>query len=361
VGTVTLQLTNNSVSNLDAEGSKIRRDLVVQLFYPAEQGSSGTVARYMDRAVAPRIAPQLALVRTQAVVNAVLARSAAPFPVVIYSHSWNGSRQENTHLLEELASHGYVVASYDNPYSTPRTAFPDGKMVRGNQYDRFIDFSSEPNFRETLQILRDHLVVGASDDRFLLDTLAGYNSDNSSRFYKRLDTANAGALGFSFGGTIAAEACRLDSRFRACVNLDGYTFGVGTDGIRIEQPLLVVWDSPNVSATASVPEAAGPATIESKFNDNDHRRVISTVTSGKGAFFEILGTDHRNFSESPLYSRLRRYGGGGIIDPRRAVTLVSVLTLQFFDQHLRGISAPLLETPSPDYSEVRSKIPKKMP
>jgi dienelactone hydrolase len=358
VGTLTLELTNNSRLGSNSQVSRNDQGLAVQLFYPAERGSGGSYARYMDHVVAPRFAPQLALVRTQAVVSAAIARSASPFPVIIYAHSWNGNRQENRHLLEELASHGYVVASYDDPYSTPLTAFPDGKIVVGNRYDRFLDFSSDQTFRETRQILHDHLMVGANDVRFILDTLTSYNIDSNSRFYKRLDTTNAGALGFSFGGTIAVEACRLDPRFKAGVNLDGYSFGINSEPSRIQQPLMVVWDSPNVSGAVPPPNSSGTATIESKFDENDYRNVISTVTSREGAFLEIRGADHRNFSESPLYSRVRRYGGGGVIDPRRAIKLVSVLTVSFFDKHLRGMYAPSWETPSSDYPEVRSKISK---
>ena len=85
-----------------------KRELVVQVWYPAET-SSDPVARYKRWQETLPGTFYEALIATHSRMNAPIARKGKPFPVVLYGHRWNGERTQNTELAEDLASHGYVV------------------------------------------------------------------------------------------------------------------------------------------------------------------------------------------------------------------------------------------------------------
>eukprot|EP00976_Prorocentrum_cordatum_P114182 1195814-Prorocentrum_minimum.AAC.8 len=60
-------------------------------------------------------------------------------PLVIFAHSLGGLRIQNTALLEELASRGYVCVAADFPYDASLVVFPDGQQAP------FIYFGEESN------------------------------------------------------------------------------------------------------------------------------------------------------------------------------------------------------------------------
>ncbi len=61
-----------------------------------------------------------------AIDRAPIASSPTPFPVTTFSHGLGGSGFEYTLLIEDLVSHGYVVASIEHTYMAKAIWFPDG-------------------------------------------------------------------------------------------------------------------------------------------------------------------------------------------------------------------------------------------
>ena len=59
-----------------------------------------------------------------------------------------------------------------------------------------------------------------------------------------------------------------------------------------------------------------------------------------------------NFSDMPLYCRLRRFTNAGPIAPERAMRIVNDYALAFFDKYLKGAPEPLLDQPLSRYPEV---------
>ena len=346
VGTETVQFEVSPPKKSNSTATPGRRELVVQMFYPAEPSAQEQHSTYTLAGLATRFKPQLARVRTRAIVGANINQSDQHYPVIIYSHSWNGSRLEDLFVVQELASHGYVVACIDDPYDTPINILADGKVFR-HPGDHWLDFSSPQTLQETLQRLKHNLAVRVDDVSFVLNQLIRLNTnDVSSRFYGRLDLDRVGIIGFSFGGTTAAQACRLDQRFKAGVDLDGYSFVVA-DANSIRQPFLIMAESiaPDEYATAHNSEQRA----EANFDMIEYRQIMQSF----GGYLLILkGTQHVNFSDFPLYSRLRFYTGAGPIDPHRAMSAINAYVLSFFEKNLRGEPAPLLEGPSSDFPEV---------
>jgi hypothetical protein len=65
-----------------------------------------------------------------------------------------------------------------------------------------------------------------------------------------------------------------------------------------------------------------------------------------GDYLTLAGSLHANFSDRPLLLPLRKWSGGGRIDPVRAQAIVRGVAAAFFDRWLRGEGSGVL--PSPD-------------
>ncbi|UWQ20336.1 alpha/beta fold hydrolase [Jannaschia sp. W003] len=124
VGVQTMEFTDpgriDVVNATEAEAPTYDRTLVAEVWYPAAEGTEagGTYTALLRDGV------------TEVSLEGIAARDAAPaegsYPLVLISHGYPGNRFLLSHLGENLASKGYVVASLDHPDSTydDQTAFP---------------------------------------------------------------------------------------------------------------------------------------------------------------------------------------------------------------------------------------------
>lgn len=110
------------------------REVSIQVWYSAELTGDEDPIRYMRKEAGRALAKFLdlpsplfdhfALVRTHAYLNAGVAQTQTPFPVITYSPS--GLMSSHMALFEELASHGYVVLCIGHPYWNPFVYGADG-------------------------------------------------------------------------------------------------------------------------------------------------------------------------------------------------------------------------------------------
>jgi predicted dienelactone hydrolase len=171
------------------------RELMVQIWYPAKENRSSTRAPWMQDADAKASAlarllfhvPEFTLGHlnysiTNAIPSAPVADGESSYPLLIFLHGFLGIRQMNTYQVEELVSHGYIVAGIDQPYAAAAVVFPDGRQVEG--WDRadlapLVNQSIIPV--ETVPILngqafKDGIVPYLAQDAiFTLDQLAVLN------------------------------------------------------------------------------------------------------------------------------------------------------------------------------------------
>jgi len=138
------------------------------------------------------------------------ARSAQQSPVLIFSPGGGMVREVYATQLEDLASHGYVVAAISHPYDAIVTVFPDGRQIAYSEkrWPMTPSVEGEANLNQ----LKWH----ASDIRFVLDELTRENLGSSSTlpFAGHLDLSHVGAFCHSFGGIAAAHACQLRPAFQ---------------------------------------------------------------------------------------------------------------------------------------------------
>jgi len=142
----------------------------------------------------------------------------------------NSSSAAYTTQIENLVSHGYVVASLE-----PR---PDPVVVSFAN-TQILPFAADPRKAHDRQRAAPgtfwwdgaidnalaHEKSLAADLSFVLDALGVVNRESTqdAPFSQRLDLSKVGAFGHSDGGTAAAFACQLDRRISACLSEDGWT------------------------------------------------------------------------------------------------------------------------------------------
>ncbi len=336
------------------------RELMVDIWYPAEPSNAGP-AVYLDAAAYEKAtgadgfqaffreasASVKLGVQTHAFASAPYARSAKQSPLLIFSPGGGMVREVYAGQLEDLASHGYVVAAISHPYDAIVTIFPDGRQIAFSEqrWPKPPSLEGEANLNQ--------LEWHANDIRFVLDELTRATLAGSSAlpFAGQLDLTRVGAFGHSFGGIAAAHACQLDRRFKACLNEDGVVakrplFLDGRGWAMDQAFMLIVHDPPTPHLTdEQVAQMKMPRQrIEALVKKLDADQEAALRNTGKGSYCVRLRSEkisHMDFSDLPLL------GAHDNADrDKRAAILATVrsYTLAFFDEYLRGIkTGPLLE------------------
>ncbi|MDQ0464728.1 putative dienelactone hydrolase [Caulobacter ginsengisoli] len=346
VGTVSYHWVDADRAEIFTADPADRRELMVQVWYPAAPTTDPRRAPYVPdtRALAPMarllrlpafMMSHLGLIRTNAVPDAPAA--AGRFPVLVFAHGRAGYAQHNSVQAEMLASHGYVVIAMAQPYAATGVVFPDGRRAafdRRMMDRRFID--------QVIPFL-------AGDASFVLDELARLDrADPGGRLTGRLDLSRAGMFGLSLGGAVTAQACRDDRRFKACLPMDVFMpAAVVRSGLK--QPTM--W----LSRDAALMRREGWAEVDVLETQSTMRAVFDRLP-GEGWIVRAPGFYHQDFSDMPMFLRppLGRWLGlDGPVEPRRARAIVNAYSLAFFDHTLKGRPEPLLDGPSSAWSDVR--------
>jgi predicted dienelactone hydrolase len=175
VGVRTLEMVNPDQIDILAidpaadkpdEMPRYDRPLTVEMYYPAAEGAQGETAfkAYL------RDGTTEVTLQGQAMRD-VDPASGETFPLVLISHGYPGNRYLMSHLAENLASKGYVVASIDHTDSTYRTQAAFGST----------------------------LVNRSLDQLFVLEQMAQKAAEGGD-FAGLYDAENTGLIGYSMGG-----------------------------------------------------------------------------------------------------------------------------------------------------------------
>ena len=353
IGTVTYHWVDANRPEVFSPDPHDRRELMVQVWYPAHHVPGAERAPYLPQAdsVGPALARFLGMedtafgplqdITTHAVVSAPVADEEPAYPVLIMLVGIKGSfRQLHTFQVEELVSHGYVVVALDQPYVEAVVVFPDGREA---SYDERWD----PPRRTFLYA---HIPYVAGDVTFVLDQLAALGADDAGTLSGRLDLDHVGLIGHSFGGVLGSEACRVDLRLRAALLEDAFMPTSVVDAGLTQPVMFITRDAESMRLERQVaggwPESDIHETI-------DTMRAVYEDLPGEGYFIEVPGMFHLDMTDAPLFSSFAPWPGfSGPIGGDRAHQIVNAYSLAFFDRSLRGRSAPLLEGPSPRFPEV---------
>ena len=341
-----------------------KRQVAAQIWFPAQPKESEVPQTMISSSVATAIStflsmPQLSsmsLVRSNSSGSALPDRKEAPYPVLVYNHGYSGFSGVYQSVFEDLASHGYVVASIGHAYESALFVLPDGSARAfdsdGEAYaarleeaggtdsenakDRILRATTlaarEDAFRELHRVSPLHQAstrLWTADTRFVLDKLEVLNRPGGW-FEGCLDLDGVGVFGHSLGGAVAGQLAISESRVKAGINLDGFQFGD-----LLEHPLEV----PFMFMSAQRPWAG------ETMCSND----IYYYDSKAPAYMILFrGFEHASFTDLPLFGgNLNTDNTGG----HRIIALQRVYIRAFFDLHLKGVSTNLLANGANVHSE----------
>ena len=306
------------------------RELTVWVWYPAIGAGGHGPAEYepapLRNALLRHMGPPLRLlthdlarVHAHATRDANVSNAKATYPVVLFKPGIGALTLDYTSLAEDLASHGYIVAASDSPYSTAVVVYQDGRMVSRNRAGHPPDEGApEPSQQTMNNVLR----VWVDDEHFIVAQLERLNA---GVFSGRLNLASVGAFGHSFGGAAALQFCVEDARCKAAIDVDGIPFGDVVRGANLSKPLLfILSDHSNEPAAETGPVHANIDAIRQQLPNRDNYLVLA-------------GSRHFNFSDMALTKNTRIakvVGLLGPIDERQALATTSQWIRSFFDRYL---------------------------
>ena len=364
VGRVTQHWKDPSRGDVLAADAATRRELVVDVWYPAERQADGRLADYLpDFRALQRVVGEKGLREHFRSAYAAVGRGpathtfeGAPFarrlnhgPLLIFSHGFGMLSRAYTAQLEDLASHGYVVAAIAHTYETLATVFPDGRVAA---------FADEPwkanSGTEETSIAYGNLRQRewAADMRFVLAMMSREAGawGSAPPFAGRLDLARVGVFGHSAGGAAAAAACRDDARFRACLNQDGLARNQPYDrgsGAGLTQPFLLFM-RPRPAGLPPDEELARMGltreTAAALIRQLDAEQDATMEKTGRGSYrvsLSMPGVSHDSFSDLAMFGAESHPAKRQ--EAVRNLQTIRAYTRAFFDESLRGARQTVLD------------------
>ncbi len=351
VGTTSIDLVDRSRLELCDPTTKSPRELVVQVWYPAISNYGDKAPYLPDRRLIPSgVFSHLGLVKTHAVRDVAIAPPTSPYPILLYTPSWSGYRTDNTFQTQELASHGFVVIGLEHPCSVPMAVYPSGRVIHSNLSADYT--SSDAALATLLRVGAEQLILRTQDIQFVLDRLPQLNQHEL--FDGAFDLDKIGIFGHSFGGAAAAQACAIDRRLKAGMNMDGLLFGSAAQH-GASQPFFFMQSDYSRPTTAELNSTDGAFRRSKQTDEWGYQQRDRWFRDWGGENLTLLGSEHMNFSDLPLRSRFDN--SGGKISPDRAMKIINAYTVAFFDRELKGQQSPLFSDAVTKTDRLRSGSP----
>jgi predicted dienelactone hydrolase len=344
IGTMTYHLVDENRPEIFGESPGADREMMLQVWYPAEPGTSDAAAPWFDQLdVAASVISErlglpsfflghLNLVNTHSLTGALPNSDADVYPLLLFSHGFNGLRMQNTAQFEELVSHGYIIASVDHTYDSVITIMPDGGVIlhHGN--------TVMPEEVSTIQSGRQLVSVRVQDLATVLTFLEDQNRNADSLLYGKIDLDKLGVMGHSTGGSTAIEFCAQSTRCQAVLALDSWVepLSEATIGQPLSQPSMFINSN---EWLGNENHSIGKTFID--LQDQDNYQVT----------IEEMG--HNNFSDIPLLTPMAaQIGLGGPINGARGIQIVNDYSLAFFNRYLLDSDRLILDKIADRYWEV---------
>ncbi len=380
VGVRDFLLVDDSRLGLLADAPDEPRKLLVRVWYPAKPAPGAQSRPYFTHAEAGATASGLGnlmgapfLLRylkhagTNAVEGAPPAAADVPRPVIVYSHGYTSFAGQNTALMENLASHGYLVFSVHHSYDSSPPVFPDGTVLAedpallealrgdasgGVSPEMLEAFTGETHgdrwagqlaMREAAIAAGQRLTtvsapIWLADRVFVLDALAaGRVPEVVAEIVAQGGYGHTGQMGMSFGGSTAGSFCMVDSRCAAAVNLDGGDYHYTAFNRNMPVPFMMMYsdyqrlgrmltDQPDIQVHA--------------FNDHSYERLELAGLRTDIHRFAVRDVMHLGYSDLGYFMRNPvRAHILGPIDGERMLRIQNDFVRGFFDRYLREHNA----------------------
>ncbi|MFH1314249.1 MAG: hypothetical protein ABIJ00_13620 [Candidatus Eisenbacteria bacterium] len=364
VGTDHMVFVDETRPELFTDDPADHREITVRVWYPGDAAKEASTAPYYENAevIVGRFGYPSTLLglTTHSNIEIPVSRDEDKYPVILFNHGWGEHAAQNTVLMEELASHGYIVFSLAHHYEAKFWAYPDGKLglldPGSPRFQKIFGEQSKPGmmdlfqatfttrgaaaqeslFRQTVEFLPTFLGesprLWADDIRFVIDQLDLLNRSDEL-FKGKLDLGRLGVMGMSMGGIATGQACLIEPRIKAGMNIDGGLLGDLADTV-VTQPMFYMGSKRFVG----------------------YDEVFAGHASGDAYTLIIADADHYDFTDFTLLHR--EHPMIGTVDGRRMLDITNAYTLAFFDLYLRGRESDLIRGETRPYDEVDFRVHK---
>lgn len=357
VGRTTFRWVDSARHEILSADPAARRELVVYLWYPSRT-RRGEPAPYLPdfdalrAAVGDSALGRLAGaggLRVHARDHAPLAGGRERHPLLLFSPGFGETALAYSTVLEDLASHGYVVAAIEHPFDALGADLSDGRIVPFAARAWAAATAAGPD--STIGYLKARVAVWAADSRFVLDALArtARLPGDTQLLAPHLDLARVGAFGHSLGGMATVRLCQLDARIRACVNEDSDYRGVPLfdfgDGAPLLQPLMFIASDHSLILAKHTPPPDAKLRRQQAAQDS----ALNAVAGGSYRVgVETPGFTHRSFMDLPLLGA----GGDSAATVLLNLRIVRTYIRAFFDRCLLGLRTTALDAARPLAADV---------
>jgi len=362
VGTTVYHWVDEQRRETYSENPADRRELMVQMWYPAAEGGGEERSPYLRNAskMTAGISSQmmdlpaftlshLGLIQTHSLLEAKLSDLESRYPVLIFSHGMIGYRNQNMFQVEELASHGYIVIGIDYAYEAAASVYPDGRVAL-SKISRTLTSNAQYD---------KHIPLWTSDATFVLDQVEELNrNDSTGRFTGKIDLERIGMLGHSFGGAVTVQMLMKDARVKAAISMDGGFYGSPISETGFGKPFFMMYAEETYNKVMTsyddVVKQLGEVSREAfEAPRKEYIKNSGRALAGGGLSILIPGSTHSSYTDLALFSPLLGLGGA---DPRRDHRIVNEFSVAFFDRYLKGKDDSSLKALAAKYPEVNFKV-----
>ena len=343
VGITYLSFIDDNRKELFDNNQESNREITVKVWYPSDNESnpepyfldaeSEFAMKYLQF---PEIFKNL---RTNSSRDVPISSKENKYPILIFSHGFGEHYSQNTILMEELASHGYILFSISHHYECKFSSFPDGRLIyldmNSQRFQKIMQEQQNPKAMELLQkmynasndeermqvlletsnalptILTESPKYWAEDISFFMDQLESMNNENKI-LKDKLNLDRIGVFGMSLGGIATSEICLNDNRIKAGINIDGGLYGT----------LLNVKHQTHFMF------------LNSKRFLGYGKLFIGEATVDCYSL-SVKDSDHYNFSDYSVYPVPSISFLLGTIDGEKTIEIMNVIVLAFFDKYLK--------------------------
>lgn len=333
------------------------RELMVYIWYPAVRGANEKQAEYFPGAneIADDPAARQAMedefgenwklmasgaITPHAVSGAASVKQPGGFPVVVFSHGYSSTTFSYIAQIENFVSHGYVVVAVEHTDAAGVIVFP-GNRIRLFRNPPMAASAPKDPMQAMILSAEAGTQTGAEDVRFVLNMLA----EKKTSLAGIINLNRVAAVGHSYGGTLSARACQLDTRIKACVSEDGSVNPVGAffdypDHAAFTQPFLLI----EIENHPTDAELSRMHESRAQWNAYLAHQRKQLSACGPGSYLALVskpGMGHASFSDGPVLNAAP--GSKQAADALRNLELTESLELSFLDKTLKDKPAPLLD------------------
>ncbi len=262
VGTITLRLQDpNRPAYLTSPVHG--RKLFLKLWYPSERVPAGVPEMLWNQlrdggGTPPVTRWLLRLIErgTASYPGAALANTAPVLCPIVYNHGLVSFASENTSMMQELASRGYIVIAiqHEDQWSEfqalkQREPLPQRQLARAlSARIRRADASERARLASQLYAAAGSThriaVERARDTQFVLDQLPSLVAAIPGGDTRGADLSAVHLVGYSLGGAVATQVAGSGRRATCVVNIDGGLYG-SSDASALRVPYLMMYSARN--------------------------------------------------------------------------------------------------------------------